>query len=75
MSDVIADLVLVDAPSLSARVDMPTAIRAISDVLRGGFDPEEDLPRTILDVPHGQLLLMPAAIDGMVGQILVCSSH
>ena len=70
MSDVIADLVLVDAPSLSARVDMPTAIRAISDVLRGGFDPEEDLPRTILDVPHGQLLLMPAAIDGMVGQKL-----
>ena len=70
MPDVIADLVLVDAQSLSERVSMPDAIRAIGDVLRGGFDPETDLPRTILDVPHGQLLLMPAAIDGMVGQKL-----
>lgn len=70
MSDVIADLALIDAATLAARVSMTDAIRAITDVLRDGFDPEQDLPRTILDVPHGQLLLMPAAIDGLVGQKL-----
>lgn len=70
MSDVIADLALIDAATLSARVSMAEAIQAVGDVLCGGFDPEHDLPRTILDVPHGQLLLMPAAFDGMVGQKL-----
>ncbi len=70
MSDVIADLALIDAATLSARVSMAEAIQAVGEVLRGGFDPEHDLPRTILDVPHGQLLLMPAAFDGMVGQKL-----
>ncbi|PRB07353.1 ornithine cyclodeaminase family protein [Microbacterium sp. MYb64] len=70
MSDVIADLALIDAATLSARVSIAEAIQAVGEVLRGGFDPEHDLPRTILDVPHGQLLLMPAAFDGMVGQKL-----
>ncbi|MBS1674979.1 MAG: ornithine cyclodeaminase family protein [Actinobacteria bacterium] len=70
MPDVIADLTLINAARLAERVSMPQAILAIGDLLRGGFDPETDLPRTIHDVPHGQLLLMPAAIDGMVGQKL-----
>jgi len=70
MSDVMAGLTLIDAATLSTRVSMADAIRAVGDVLRRGFDPEGDLPRTILDVPHGQLLLMPAAIDGLVGQKL-----
>lgn len=70
MSDVIADLALIDAATLAARVSMADAIRAVGEVLRGGFDPEDDLPRTILDVPQGQLLLMPAAFGGMAGQKL-----
>ncbi|GAB6858124.1 ornithine cyclodeaminase family protein [Microbacterium xylanilyticum] len=70
MSDVIGGLALIDAAALASRVSMAAAIRAIGDVLRGGFDPEDDLPRSILDVPNGQLLLMPAAIDGLVGQKL-----
>ncbi|KJL31928.1 ornithine cyclodeaminase family protein [Microbacterium azadirachtae] len=68
MPDVFADLTLVSASALAARVDMGTAIAAIAAVLRGGFDPEQDLPRMVLDVPNGQLLLMPAAADGAVGQ-------
>ncbi len=68
MSDVIAALRLVDARLLAERVSMPEAITALQTVLRDGFDPEDDLPRTIADVPGGQLLLMPAAADGAVGQ-------
>ncbi|MDQ4213252.1 ornithine cyclodeaminase family protein [Microbacterium capsulatum] len=70
MPDVIADLTLISAADLAARVGMPAAIGAIRDVLADGFDPEQDLPRTILDVPRGQLLLMPAAFGGLVGQKL-----
>ncbi len=68
MPDVITDLILVDGAQLTGRVSMRAAITAIGDALRGGFDPENDLPRSIQDVPNGQLLLMPAALDGSVGQ-------
>lgn len=68
MSDVIADLTLVGAERIAERVSMTAAIAELQRVLRAGFDPEDDLPRGILDVPNGQLLLMPSAIDGAVGQ-------
>ncbi|MDQ0615286.1 ornithine cyclodeaminase/alanine dehydrogenase-like protein (mu-crystallin family) [Microbacterium sp. W4I4] len=68
MSDVIADLTLVSARSIAERVTMSGAIAELQRLLRAGFDPEDDLPRSILDVPNGQLLLMPAAADGAVGQ-------
>ncbi|OJU40628.1 MAG: hypothetical protein BGN97_01215 [Microbacterium sp. 69-10] len=68
MPDVIADLTLVGAQSIAERVSMSAAIAELQRVLRAGFDPEGDLPRGILDVPNGQLLLMPAAVDGAVGQ-------
>ncbi|WP_341977755.1 ornithine cyclodeaminase family protein [Microbacterium sp. LTA6] len=70
MTDVLSDLTLVSGRKLGDRVSMADAIAAISAVLRAGFDPEEDLPRTILDVPNGQLLLMPSAVDGAAGQKL-----
>ena len=68
MPDVIADLTLVGAQSIAERVSMSAAIAELQRVLRMGYDPEGDLPRGILDVPNGQLLLMPAAVDGAVGQ-------
>lgn len=68
MPDVIADLSLVNAQLLEERVSMSAAIEAIQTTLRDGFDPEDDLARQILDVPNGQLLLMPAAAGGAVGQ-------
>lgn len=68
MPDVISDLALISGHQLAERVSMSAAITAIGDALRGGFDPESDLPRTIQDVPAGQLLLMPAALGGAVGQ-------
>ncbi|MDT0158830.1 ornithine cyclodeaminase family protein [Microbacterium sp. ARD32] len=68
MSDVIDALALVGARAIAERVSMSAAIAELQRVLRAGFDPEGDLPRGILDVPNGQLLLMPAAVDGGVGQ-------
>ncbi len=68
MPDVIADLALVNAQLLAERVSMSAAIAAVQSTLRDGFDPEHDLARQILDVPNGQLLLMPAAAGGAVGQ-------
>ncbi|WDH78459.1 ornithine cyclodeaminase family protein [Microbacterium esteraromaticum] len=68
MPDVIADLSLVSARLLEDRVSMADAVAAIQQTLRDGFDPEDDLARQILDVPNGQLLLMPAAAGGAVGQ-------
>lgn len=70
MPDVISDLTLVSARELAERVSMRAAIDAIDATLSAGFDPEDDLARTILDVPGGQLLLMPAAVAGAVGQKL-----
>lgn len=68
MPDVIADLTLVNADLIAERITMSAAIEAIQTTLRDGFDPEDDLARQILDVPNGQLLLMPAAAGGAVGQ-------
>lgn len=70
MPDVIADLSLVNAQLFAERVSMSDAIAAIQMTLRDGFDPEDDLARTTVDVPNGQLLLMPAAAGGAVGQKL-----
>ena len=68
MSDVVANLTLINGAQFAQRVSMTAAIDAIAATLRGGYDPEHDLPRAIQDVPNGQLLLMPAALDGAVGQ-------
>ncbi|MYW00247.1 hypothetical protein GT354_18540 [Streptomyces sp. SID3343] len=43
------------------------AADAIERVLLDGLDPETDPPRSILPVPAGDLLLMPAALSGHVG--------
>ncbi|WP_328608449.1 ornithine cyclodeaminase family protein [Amycolatopsis sp. NBC_00345] len=39
---------------------MRDAIDALRAALRDGLDPEQDPPRSVVEVPHGQLLLMPA---------------
>lgn len=70
MPDVIAAMRVLDATALRARIDMPRAIRALQSVLRHGFDPDDDPPRSIVDVRHGQLLLMPADLGRYAGQKL-----
>ena len=70
MTGPLSSLRILDAEQLAARVTMRDAIRALQATLRDGFDPDDDPRRTILDVRHGQLLLMPAELDGYVGQKL-----
>ncbi|UOQ88865.1 ornithine cyclodeaminase family protein [Agromyces endophyticus] len=70
MSDVIAAMRMFDAAALRARIDMPKAIHALQSALRSGFDPDDDPPRSIVDVRHGQLLLMPADLGRYAGQKL-----
>lgn len=50
-----------DAAAVRARVPPLSAVRAIEEALRQGLDPEADPARDVVEVPHGQLLLMPAA--------------
>ncbi|MGY0063965.1 ornithine cyclodeaminase family protein [Streptomyces sp. LZ34] len=60
-------LPLIDAEELARRLPMPRAIAALDRALRAGLDPEADVPRTVLDVQAGQLLLMPATSSSYVG--------
>lgn len=70
MPDALDSLQFVHAAEIEARVPMLDAVRALQQLVRDGFDPAHDPARAIVDVPNGQLLLMPAAIDGLAGQKL-----
>ena len=70
MSGVFESLRIIDRAELAERVSMVAAIRAVQTALRDGFDPETDPPRSIVDVRHGQLLLMPADLGAYAGQKL-----
>ncbi|MGR0318037.1 ornithine cyclodeaminase family protein [Agromyces sp. ZXT2-3] len=63
-------LEVIDAATIAARVPMRAAVDAVGRVLRGGYDPDLDPPRRIVDVRNGQLLLMPSELGGWVGQKL-----
>ena len=53
-----------DAAELERRLGPAGAFDAIERALLDGFDPESDLPRTVLEVDGGQLLVMPSAAGG-----------
>ncbi|GII65895.1 ornithine cyclodeaminase [Sphaerisporangium krabiense] len=52
---------VIGAEHVRALVPMEAAVTALADALRGGLDPGADPPRPVVEVPAGQLLLMPAA--------------
>ncbi|MFA4840886.1 MAG: ornithine cyclodeaminase family protein [Agrococcus sp.] len=64
------DLILLDAEQVRAGISMRDAIEAVQASLRGGFDPDDDPARAIVDVRGGQLLLMPADLGRFAGQKL-----
>ena len=43
------------------------AVDAICGVLKGGFDPASDPHRQKVALPHGEMHLLPSALDGAVG--------
>ena len=51
---------VLDAAAVERALPMPVAIAAIRDALRAGLDPAAGPARSVVQVPHGQLLLMPA---------------
>ena len=43
------------------------AVDALREVLNGGFDPASDPHRQKVALPHGEMHLLPSALDGAVG--------
>ncbi|MBE1584862.1 ornithine cyclodeaminase family protein [Nonomuraea angiospora] len=56
-----------DAATMERLVPMGSAVRILRDALRAGLDPEATPQRPIVDLPAGQLLLMPAAAGRYAG--------
>ncbi|MFE3325468.1 ornithine cyclodeaminase family protein [Streptomyces sp. NPDC059176] len=56
-----------DAEDIARLVAPRAAADAVEAALRDGFDPERCPPRVQVDVPAGQLLLMPAASGAYAG--------
>ncbi|MFH8294309.1 ornithine cyclodeaminase family protein [Streptomyces sp. NPDC018059] len=56
-----------DAAAMARLVPMSAAIDALEAVLLSGLDPEAEPARGVVDVPGGQLLLMPSATASYTG--------
>jgi len=54
----------IGAEEVQARCTPAQAARAIERALHDGLDPAGDIPRTAVEVEHGQLLLMPSGDHG-----------
>jgi ornithine cyclodeaminase len=67
----IETLPYLSAEAVTELLSPADAVRAIEDALRAGVDPAADFPRRILDVAHGQLLVMPAQSANSVGAKIV----
>ncbi|GAA3824355.1 ornithine cyclodeaminase family protein [Sphaerisporangium flaviroseum] len=57
----------IDGDTLRRLVPVERAVEALCEALREGLDPEDSPLRPVVDVPAGQLLLMPAAYGGHTG--------
>lgn len=57
----------ISAEEVFSRVSFGVAVRAVQRDLRAGLDPALDFSRSILDVAHGQVLLMPTQSPEFVG--------
>jgi ornithine cyclodeaminase len=56
-----------DAATLRRLVPMARAVDILEDALRAGLDPEDTPLRPVVELPAGQLLLMPAAAGRYAG--------
>lgn len=63
--------VYIGRDTMENTVTVGGAIAALEAVLRSGFDPEQDAPRTRVDTSSGQLLQMPSTLGEYVGSKLL----
>jgi ornithine cyclodeaminase/alanine dehydrogenase-like protein (mu-crystallin family) len=54
-------LPFIGAAEVERRLSVPAAADALEAALAAGLDPEEDAPRSTVELDRGQLLLMPSA--------------
>ena len=66
-SPLLANPPWISEEDVRSSVSVREAIRAIQGSLEGGLDPARDTARSVVEVSHGQLLLMPAEIPHFVG--------
>ena len=57
----------ISADEVFSRVDFGQAVRAVQAAFDSGLDPAADFERNVLDLDHGQLLLMPSSSPRFVG--------
>ncbi|GAB2530669.1 ornithine cyclodeaminase family protein [Paramicrobacterium agarici] len=57
----------VDADTVRATLTEDAAVAAIRETLLQGFDPADDIPRQLLPIPGGELLVMPSATEQATG--------
>jgi len=62
-----AAMAWISAEEVFARVSFGAAVNAVQRDLAAGLDPAHDFSRSILDVAHGHLLLMPTQSPQFVG--------
>jgi ornithine cyclodeaminase len=62
-----ATLPWISSDEVFARVSFEAAVRAVQRDLGAGLDPADDFSRSILDLAHGQLLVMPTQSPDFVG--------
>jgi ornithine cyclodeaminase/alanine dehydrogenase-like protein (mu-crystallin family) len=65
------NLPFVSAVEVARRMDAASAADALEAALRAGLDAEGDPPRTTIELPGGQLLVMPSAAAGRAAVKLV----
>jgi ornithine cyclodeaminase len=51
----------IDAADVRRRLSPLAAIDALEAALRGGLEPEDDAPRSVVELARGQMLVMPSA--------------
>jgi ornithine cyclodeaminase/alanine dehydrogenase-like protein (mu-crystallin family) len=63
----VSGLPYLDAATVERLVPVARAVRILEEALRAGLDPEDTPLRPVVELPAGQLLLMPAATGSYAG--------
>lgn len=60
-------LAYADAAQITAALSPAEAVETLRRTLREGYDPAADTPRSSLDLPNGQMLIMPSSTGSAAG--------